>query len=164
MPALHVLRVFTAPDGRGGNPLGVFLDGAEIPAGERQAVAARLGFSETAFVDDRATGRMQIFTPATELEFAGHPAVGTAWLLRRDGTPVEVLNPPAGEVSVRPLGELTAVTAHPDWAPAFHHYELGSPEEVDALTGPPEDDEVGAAWAWENEAAGKVRSRVFASA
>jgi predicted PhzF superfamily epimerase YddE/YHI9 len=164
MPALHVLRVFTAPDGRGGNPLGVFLDSAAIPPEDRQRVAADLGFSETAFVDDRTDGRMQIFTPGTELAFAGHPTVGTAWLLRRDGTPVETLRPPAGEVSVRNLGELTAVAARPEWAPRFNHYELGSPEEVDALDGPPEGDEVGAAWAWEDEPAGKVRSRVFAVA
>jgi predicted PhzF superfamily epimerase YddE/YHI9 len=164
MPTLHVLRVFTAPDGRGGNPLGVFLDGAEVPAEERQRVAADLGFSETAFVDDRQDGRMAIFTPATELAFAGHPTVGAAWLLRRDGTPVETLRPPAGEVAVRNLGGLTAVAARPEWAPRFNHYELGSPEEVDALEGPPEGDEVGAAWAWEDEAAGKVRTRVFAVA
>ncbi len=50
MPGLHVLRVFTAPDGGGGNPLGVFLDGVAIPPERRQAVAAELGFSETVFV------------------------------------------------------------------------------------------------------------------
>ncbi len=164
MTTLHVLRVFIGPDGRGGNPLGVFLDGAAVPAEERQRVAADLGFSETAFVDGRQDGRMAIFTPATELAFAGHPTVGAAWLLRRDGTPVETLRPPAGEVAVRNLGGLTAVAARPEWAPRFNHYELGSPEEVDALEGPPEGDEVGAAWAWEDEAAGKVRTRVFAVA
>ena len=161
MPALHVLRVFTAPDGRGGNPLGVFLDGTQVAPGERQRVAAELGFSETVFVDDRASGRIQIFTPGTELAFAGHPTVGTAWLLRRDGTPVEALNPPAGEVAVRYLGELTAVAARPEWAPPFNHYELPSPEAVDALDGPPDGDEFGAAWAWEDQPGGKVRSRVF---
>src|SRR5687768_5718831 len=135
MATLHVLRVFTAPDGRGGNPLGVFLDGSEIAPEHRQRVAADLGFSETAFVDDRAGGRMAIFTPGTELPFAGHPTVGTAWLLRREGTPVETLRPPAGEVRVRYLGHLTAVAARLEWAPRFNHYELGSPEEVDALDG-----------------------------
>lgn len=164
MPALHVLRVFTASDGRGGNPLGVFLDGAEVPPDERQGVAAGLGFSETVFVDDRATGRIRIFTPKLELEFAGHPTVGAAWLLRREGTPVEALNPPAGEVQVRYLGALTAVAAQPDWSPPFNHYELESPAAVDALDGPPEGDEIGAAWAWEDEASGKVRARVFAIA
>jgi predicted PhzF superfamily epimerase YddE/YHI9 len=164
MAELHVLRVFTAPDGRGGNPLGVFLDGAEIPPEERQRVAEDLGFSETVFVDDRDAGRMAIHTPTVELGFAGHPSVGTAWLLRRVGMPVEMLNPPAGEVQVRYLGELTAVAARPEWGPEFNHYELASPEEVDALDGPPEGDEIGAAWAWEDEPSGKLRSRVFAIA
>jgi predicted PhzF superfamily epimerase YddE/YHI9 len=164
MAELHVLRVFTSPDGRGGNPLGVFLDGAAVPRERRQAVAADLGFSETVFVDDPASGAIQILTPATELRFAGHPTVGTAWLLRRTGMPVEALRPPAGEVRVRYEGELTAVAARPEWAPAFNHHELASPAEVDALEGPPGGDEVGAAWAWEDEAAGRVRTRVFAIA
>jgi predicted PhzF superfamily epimerase YddE/YHI9 len=154
--------VFCGADGSGGNPLGVFLDGPSVPPGERQAVAADLGFSETAFVDDRARGTMQIFTPGTELLFAGHPTVGTAWLLRESGCPVEALRPPAGDVAVRYDGELTAVAARPEWAPAFNHYELDSVDAVDALERPPRGDGVGAAWAWQDEAAGLVRSRVFA--
>jgi predicted PhzF superfamily epimerase YddE/YHI9 len=162
VPALHVLRVFTAADGRGGNPLGVFLDGHAIPPGERQGVAADLGFSETAFVDDYDRGAMQIFTPGTELHFAGHPTVGAAWLLRHEGTPVDALQVPAGEVSVRYDGELTAVAARPEWAPAFNHYELPGAADVDALEGPPDGDPIGAAWAWEDEEAGRLRTRVFA--
>ena len=164
MPTLHVLRVFCAPGGGGGNPLGVFLDGASVPRSRRQAVAADLGFSETVFVDDREDGRIQILTPGTELEFAGHPTVGTAWLLRREGTPVAALRPPAGEVTVRHDGDLTAVAARPEWAPRFNHHQLASPAAVDALDAAPEDDEIGAAWAWEDEAAGHVRTRVFATA
>ena len=60
----------------GGNPLGVVLDGAAVPPAERQAGAADIGFSETVFVDDRASGAVQIFTPAVEMPFAGHPAGG----------------------------------------------------------------------------------------
>jgi predicted PhzF superfamily epimerase YddE/YHI9 len=161
VPDLHVLRVFCAPDGSGGNPLGVFLDGSAIAPGRRLEVAAELGFSETVFVDDPASGAIQIFTPGTELPFAGHPTVGTAWLLRHAGTPVQKLRPPAGEVHVRHDGELTAVTARSEWAPPFNHHQLGSPAEVDALDGPPGGDELGAAWAWEDEAAGRIRSRVF---
>ncbi len=162
MPELHVLRVFTARDGSHGNPLGVFLDGPAVPAeAERQAVAADLGFSETVFVDDRASGAIRIFTPGTELAFAGHPTVGTGWLLREAGTPVTALRPPAGEVAVRHDGELTYVTARPDWAPRFDHFQLGSAAEVDALDGPPDGEEVAAMWAWEDEAAGRVRTRVF---
>lgn len=161
MPALHVLRVFTGPDGGWGNPLGVFLDGAAVAAERRQAIAADLDYSETVFVDDAARGVVQIFTPTVELPFAGHPTVGTAWLLRHAGTPVEALRPPAGEVRVGYSGELTAVTAVAEWAPAFNHHELGDPAEVDALDGPPGGDELAAVWAWEDEPAGRVRMRVF---
>ena len=157
-----MLRVFCGADGGGGNPLGVFLDGRSIPPAERQGVATDLGFSETVFVDDRSSGALRILTPGTELAFAGHPTVGAAWLLREAGGPVAALRPPAGEVSVRYDGELTAVAARPEWAPRFNHHQLGSPEEVDALDGPPDGDAVGAAWAWEDEAAGLIRSRVFA--
>ena len=162
VPRLHVLRVFTAADGSGGNPLGVFLDGTAIERSDRQAVAADLGFSETVFVDDRTTGAIQILTPTTELPFAGHPTVGTAWLLREEGTPVEALRPPAGEVRVRYEGPRAAVTARPEWAPPFNHHELPSPAAVEALDGPPQGDPVGAAWSWEDEADGRVRARVFA--
>jgi predicted PhzF superfamily epimerase YddE/YHI9 len=162
VPELHVLRVFCDSSGAHGNPLGVFLDGAEIPRDERQAIAADLGFSETVFVDDAASGAIQILTPGTELAFAGHPTVGTAWLLRERGTPIETLRPPAGEVAVRYDGDVVAVSARPEWAPPFNHHRLGSPAEVDALDGPPAGDPIGAAWAWEDEAEGLVRSRVFA--
>ena len=64
----------------------------------RQAVAADLGFSETVYVDDPDRGSLRIFTPASELPFAGHPLVGTAWLLRESGLRVGTLHPPAGPV------------------------------------------------------------------
>jgi PhzF family phenazine biosynthesis protein len=105
MPTLRVVRVFCTADGSGGNELGVFLDGPEVPEAERQRVAADLGFAETAFVDDRERGEMRIFTPELELPLAGHPLVGTAWLLAHEGTLVEVLRPPAGQVGVRRDGE-----------------------------------------------------------
>ena len=162
MPNLHVLKVFVGDGGAGGNPLGVFLDGPEVPEEERQAVAADLGFSETAFVDDAAEGRLRIFTPGTELPFAGHPLVGTAWLLAREGSEVPVLRPPAGEVPVRFEGDLTFVSGRPEWAPNFEHVRLGSPEEVEALDGPPGGRDLAGAWAWEDEAEGRVRARVFA--
>ena len=127
---LHVLRVFVDEDGEWGNPLGVFLDGGRVPEAERQGIAAELGFSETVFVEDRAGGRMRIHTPRIELPFAGHPTVGTAWLLAHEGTPVETLRPPAGEVGVRHAGEATYVAARPEWAPAFEYVEVGSPAAV----------------------------------
>ena len=81
MARLHLLRVFCDEHGAAGNPLAVFLEGAEVRPPARQAVAADLGLSETVFVDDAERGEIRIFTPTVELDFAGHPSVGTAWLL-----------------------------------------------------------------------------------
>jgi predicted PhzF superfamily epimerase YddE/YHI9 len=160
VPVLHVLRVFVNEDGEWGNPLGVFLDGRQVPESERQAVAAELGFSETVFVDDRAAGAIRIYAPAVELPFAGHPAVGTAWLLAQQGTPVETLRSPAGEIAVHQADGATHVSARPEWAPTFQYRQLDSPAAVRAL-------DAGAqsldtyAWAWIDEAAGTVRARSF---
>jgi predicted PhzF superfamily epimerase YddE/YHI9 len=162
VPELHVLKVFIGEGDGGGNPLGVFLEGGEVPERDRQAVAADLGFSETVFVDDPERGELHIFTPGTELPFAGHPLVGTAWLLAQEGSEVSILRPPAGEVRVRFEGEATFITGRPEWAPAFEEIELGSPAEVEALVGPLEDHDLVGVWAWEDEGAGRVRVRVFA--
>jgi predicted PhzF superfamily epimerase YddE/YHI9 len=158
---LHVLKVFVG-EGGGGNPLGVFLEGREVPEGERQRVAAELGFSETVFVEDPGRGELRIFTPKTELAFAGHPLVGTAWLLAEEGTGAQVLRPPAGEVPVRFQGDLTFISGRPEWAPPFEHLELGSPAEVEALEGPPDGHDLAGVWAWQDREAGVVRARVFA--
>lgn len=161
MARLHLLRVFCADDGSGGNPLAVFLDGAEVPAELRQAIAADLGLSETVFVDDRATGELRIFTPNAELPFAGHPTVGASWLLAREGAPVQSLRPPAGEVPVRYEGERSFVVGDPSWPPRFHLDQLASARDVEAIEGPSAEHGLYAAWAWIDEPAGVLRSRVF---
>jgi predicted PhzF superfamily epimerase YddE/YHI9 len=157
MPTLHRLRVFCSDDGSGGNALGVFLNGAEVPPERRQAVAADLGLSEVVFVDNAERGEVRIFTPAVELDFAGHPAVGTAWLL--EGT--DVLRVAAGEVAVRRDGELVYVAARPEWGPPHEFTELAAPAEVDALDGPPGGHDLLTAWSWIDEPAGVVRARAF---
>jgi predicted PhzF superfamily epimerase YddE/YHI9 len=162
MTELHVLRVFCGDDGSWGNPLGVFLDGPSVPEAERQAVAADLGFSETVFVDDADSGEIRIFTPAVEIPFAGHPLVGTAWLLARERGGVPVLRPPAGEVPVRTEGELIYAAGRPEWAPEFEFVQLGSPAEVEALDGSPRKDAEVGVWAWIDEEGGVLRERVFA--
>jgi len=98
---LHALRVFCDDDGSGGNALAVFLDGSDVPPAARQAVAADLGLSETVFVDDADVGELRIFTPTVEMPFAGHPTVGTAWLLAQERGPVASLRVPAGQLRVR---------------------------------------------------------------
>ena len=158
MPTLHLLRVFCSEDGSGGNPLGVFLDGAEVPPERRQAVAADLGLSETVFVDDAERGEVRIFTPAVELDFAGHPAVGTAWLLEG----VDALRPPGrrGPGAARRRERLREPPGR-SGDRRTSSSQLGSPTEVDALDGPPGRHDLVAAWAWIDEDAGTVRARAF---
>jgi predicted PhzF superfamily epimerase YddE/YHI9 len=157
MSRLHLLRVFCAEDGSGGNPLGVFLDGAAVPAERRQEVAADLALSETVFVEDAGSGEIRIFTPAEELDFAGHPSVGTAWLLGD----AQTLRPPAGEVRVRREGEDVFVTARPEWGPPHELIQFDSAADVDALDGAPTGHDFAAVWAWIDEDAGTLRARVF---
>ena len=161
MPAYHLLNVFTDESGAYGNPLGVFLDGAAVPPGERQRVAADLGYSETVFVDDATTGELRIFTPASELPLAGHPLVGTAWLIAREQGSCDMLRPLAGEVPTWQDGDLRWIRARAEWAPEMELRQYDAAAEVEALTGPP--DELGFVdcWAWIDEAAGVLRSRVF---
>ncbi|MBA2443757.1 MAG: PhzF family phenazine biosynthesis protein [Nocardioidaceae bacterium] len=162
MTTLHVVRVFVGPGGRGGNPLGVFLDGAAIAAERRQAVTVELGFAETVFVDDIVRGNIRIFVPTNELPFAGHPSVGTAWLLREVGTPVAVLRPPAGDVPVRYEGDRTWIRARPEWVPgAVRIVELGTAAEVAAHPGQEMGEPWLYVWAWKDEASGRLRSRSF---
>jgi len=163
---VDVLRVFVGPDDRGGNPLGVVLDGSLVPRDRRQALAAALGYSETVIVDDTASGRLQIFTPAAELPFAGHPLVGTGWLLRRRGLlgPGQVLRPPAGEVPTwTGIDGLTWVRGRAAWVSPMSVQQLDSAADVDAVN-PADVSDDRHVWAWLDEPAGKVRARMFAPA
>ncbi len=73
----------------GGNPLAVFPDAEGLNTAEMQCLAREMNLSETTFVlPTQASGadfKVRIFTPATELPFAGHPVVGTHWVLAHLG-------------------------------------------------------------------------------
>ncbi|MDJ0925524.1 MAG: PhzF family phenazine biosynthesis protein [Acidimicrobiia bacterium] len=106
-----VLRVFTR-NGEGGNHLGVVTDLQGLDTSKMQQIANDLGFSETVFIDLGAgeAPHVRIFTPELELPFAGHPLVGSAWLmLRRLGTGVDRLECGIGDVAIRTEGEQTWV-------------------------------------------------------
>jgi predicted PhzF superfamily epimerase YddE/YHI9 len=156
-----VLRVFVGPDGRGGNPLGVVLHGSSVAPDRRLQAAAALGFSETVFVDDPLDARLQIFTPESELPFAGHPLVGTAWLLRRFGVPPEVLRPPVGEVATWSEGGKTFIRCRAAMAPEIALIEQPAPAAVDAVDAHAVRDRFEYHWAWIDEQAGTVRARAF---
>ena len=69
----------------GGNPLAVFPDAQGLSDGEMQSLAAEFNLSETTFVlppaDPANTARVRIFNRTAEMPFAGHPNVGTGWVL-----------------------------------------------------------------------------------
>jgi trans-2,3-dihydro-3-hydroxyanthranilate isomerase len=78
-----------APHPFSGNQLAVVLDAGDLSTEQCQALAAEFGYSESTFVSaptaEGADYRVRIFTPRTELPFAGHPSVGTAHTLVRLG-------------------------------------------------------------------------------
>lgn len=83
----HLVDVFTN-ERFGGNPLAVFTNGRGVEPALMQTIARELNLSETVFVlppeDPANHWRLRIFTPATELPMAGHPTVGTAYVLARE--------------------------------------------------------------------------------
>jgi len=109
------LAAFTeVPDG--GNPAGVVLDATALDAAAMQAIAAEVGYSETAFLTggggaDR-TYDVRYFSPAAEVPFCGHATIATAVALaRRDGPGDLLLSTQAGPVAVRTQRDGDAVTA-----------------------------------------------------
>jgi trans-2,3-dihydro-3-hydroxyanthranilate isomerase len=89
MRRLHYHRVDVFTDRAfGGNPLAVFTNGRGVPAETMQAIAKEFNLSETTFVlppdDPRHDWRVRIFTPGHELPMAGHPTVGTTFVLARE--------------------------------------------------------------------------------
>ena len=84
----YTLDVFTNTRFEG-NPLAVFTDGDGLSQNAMQAIAREMNLSETVFVqkptDDRALARLRIFTTQEELKLAGHPVIGTWFLLAELG-------------------------------------------------------------------------------
>jgi trans-2,3-dihydro-3-hydroxyanthranilate isomerase len=87
-----------------GNQLAVFTDARDLPEETLQPLAREINFSETVFVYPAEQGghaRMRIFTPVTELPFAGHPTLGTAFVL---GGPLQL-----GEIHLETLRGIVPV-------------------------------------------------------
>jgi PhzF family phenazine biosynthesis protein len=91
-------------DPAGGNPAGVVLDGGGLTGAEMLAIAADVGYSETAFLTERrglGAYRVRYFSPLVEVPFCGHATIATAVALaHRDGPGTFRLSTNAGEVPV----------------------------------------------------------------
>src|SRR6202162_3680094 len=74
----------------GGNPLAVVLNAHGLAAEQMQSIAGEFNLAETTFVlppkDPRHTAEVRIFPPRAEMPFAGHPNIGTAFVLARLGS------------------------------------------------------------------------------
>ncbi len=102
----------------GGNPLAVVLDGDGLSDAQMQAIAREFNYSETTFVrrprDPQHTAEVKIYTPANEVPFAGHPNVGTAYVLAaceptHAGRDTFIFEELAGLVPVRLIREAGSV-------------------------------------------------------
>ena len=112
----YLLDVFTDQP-FSGNQLAVFLNADGLSAATMQSIAHELNLSETVFLSASTKPNhypMRIFTPTSELPFAGHPTVGTAQLLAELGLinreQTLVLHPPVGELPIRYSGKKAAFT------------------------------------------------------
>ena len=117
----------------GGNPLAVVLNAEDLSDGQMQAIAAEFNLAETTFVlppeDIRNTARVRIFTPRAEMPFAGHPNVGTAFVLAREGRacrrPVQgstlLFEEIAGLVRMELIGDAASARGCPPFSAAAAH-------------------------------------------
>jgi trans-2,3-dihydro-3-hydroxyanthranilate isomerase len=85
---VRVVDVFTEK-ALAGNQLAVVLDGRDMPGELMQRIAREMNFSETTFIlppdDPSHAARVRIFNPEFEMQFAGHPTIGTAWVMHDEG-------------------------------------------------------------------------------
>ena len=177
---VDVVRVFTRGE-IGGNHLGIVSDGIDRSKEDMQAIATEVGFSETIFLLD--AGRVRIFTPFDELDFAGHPLVGAAWWLAHAGTRVRELRPPIGPIRCGTIGDRGWIEATldqrvgsfqgrwPDWLPdpvrslvvhmprPYVIWQLDSPQQVSAIESKP-----GAHWIYAVADAGPTTQARFLTA
>ncbi len=97
-----------------GNQLAVFLDAGNLSTREMQLIAQEMNFSESTFILSREPINggydVRIFTPKSELPFAGHPTLGTAWVIREEILKKPItqlnLNLKVGQIPVTFQGEI----------------------------------------------------------
>ena len=138
MPAYEFVTVDVFTDRRfGGNPLAVFPDARGLSDDQMQALAMEFNLSETTFVlppdDPQHHAKVRIFTPRAELPFAGHPNVGTGYVLaQRDDDPPEhyVFEELAGLVRVHILHAADAVSGARISAPRALSIDVGIPTDI----------------------------------
>ncbi|MBO9585700.1 MAG: PhzF family phenazine biosynthesis protein [Flavobacterium sp.] len=114
----YIIDVF-ADKKYAGNQLAVFLDAENLSSEEMQQMAREINFAESTFVTkldkENNKAEVRIFTPAQEMQFAGHPIIGTSWVLMNkifDHSPSEIkLEVPIGPIPINKTGDLVWLKA-----------------------------------------------------
>ncbi len=124
MHQIRIVDVFTDKP-LAGNQLAVVLDGRELSTDQMQRIAHEMNFSETTFIlppeDPANAAKIRIFSPTVELPFAGHPTIGTAWVISNEGlvpagTLEFTLEEKVGPIAVRGVetdGQMAFWMSHP---------------------------------------------------
>ena len=135
----HILDVFTSTP-LAGNPLAVVIDSEGLDGAAMQRIAAEFNLSETAFVlpprDPVNLARLRIFTPTTELAFAGHPTVGAAVLVATLEAPDLLKHREVGLVLEEAIGLVSCTVRHRRGEAAHARFE--APRLAEAWGEPPE--------------------------
>jgi trans-2,3-dihydro-3-hydroxyanthranilate isomerase len=102
-----------------GNQLAVFLEADNLSTEEMQKIAREINFAESTFITkiqpENNSATIRIFTPEKEMQFAGHPIIGTSWLLMNkiiESNPRSFkLSVPIGEIPIQQTGDLVWLQA-----------------------------------------------------
>ncbi|MFV8326805.1 PhzF family phenazine biosynthesis protein [Flavobacterium sp. ZS1P14] len=125
--SFYIVDVF-AEKKYAGNQLAVFLGADVLSAEEMQKIAREINFAESTFITkvepENSRAAIRIFTPEHEMKFAGHPIIGTSWVLMNkifENQPEKIrLSVPIGEIPVHQSGDLVWLqAAQPEFLDAF---------------------------------------------
>lgn len=130
----YIVDVF-AEEKYSGNQLAVFLEAGELNAEQMQKIAREINFAESTFITniqpENNSATIRIFTAEHEMQFAGHPVIGTSWVLMNkilQSQPGNLkLNVPIGEIPVQQLGDTVWLqAAQPQFLDVFSKEDMMS--------------------------------------
>lgn len=123
----YIVDVFTEKK-YAGNQLAVFFDAEDLTATQMQEITREINFAESTFVTaldtENKTANVRIFTPASEMQFAGHPVIGTSWVILNklwESNSSEItLNVAVGPIAVKEISDqLWLKAAQPEFLDVF---------------------------------------------
>jgi trans-2,3-dihydro-3-hydroxyanthranilate isomerase len=114
----YIVDVF-AEEKYSGNQLAVFLDSDDLSTEQMQQIAREINFAESTFITElhphNNSATIRIFTPEKEMQFAGHPIIGTSWVLMNkviESNPRNLkLTVPIGQIPIQQTGDLVWLKA-----------------------------------------------------